>query len=169
MNKTHFTDLATFNCWANKKICDFIAANLTAEMVDREIGSSFPSVRKTLYHVWDAEAIWLQRLNGISKGKFPSDNFIGTFEEGARKFMDNSNELLKKISLSDDSFFQSSITFTVRSGKEYTQEVKPVLTHVINHSTFHRGQLITMFRQLGFTTGIPETDFIEYYREMMNQ
>jgi uncharacterized damage-inducible protein DinB len=40
----------------------------------------------------------------------------------------------------------------------------PILQHVVNHSTYHRGQIATMLRQLG-TKAIP-TDLIAYHREL---
>lgn len=169
MLKTHFIDLATFNTWANKKIIDFITLNINADLFDKEIVSSFPSVKKTIYHIWDAELIWLERLRGVSLKDFPSKTFIGSAEEGMLKFKQNSNALLELVFNSPERFFESSISFTATSGKSYNQEVTAILTHVINHSTFHRGQLITLFRQLGFSSGIPETDFIEFYREKMKQ
>lgn len=165
MNKKHFVDLATFNAWANKKILDFISSNLSADQLEKEIVSSFPSVKKTIYHIWDAELIWLERLRGVSLKDFPSKTFMGSAEDGLKKFMENTNEFPDVVFKSPESFFEGNISFTATSGKSYTQEVSAILTHVINHSSFHRGQLIMMFRQLGFTKGIPETDFIEYYRE----
>lgn len=167
MNKKHFVDLATFNAWANKKIFDFISLNINTDLLEKEIVSSFPSVKKTIYHIWDAELIWLERLRGVSLKDFPSKTFSGTAEEGIRNFMLNTNALLEFASDCPANFFEGNISFTATSGKSYTQEVSAILTHVINHSSFHRGQLIMMFRQLGFTDGIPETDFIEYYRERM--
>ena len=167
MTKNHFVNLATFNLWANKKICDFISANLSAENTEREIVSSFPSVKKTLYHIWDAEHIWLERLHGILKSEFPSKLFIGTFEVGAMQFLKNSTTLVEFVSGCDEKFFSGEIFFIHSSGDKLTQKVDDVLTHVVNHSTFHRGQLITMFRQLGLSEGMPRTDFIAYRRERL--
>jgi len=165
MTKEHFLNLAAFNMWANKKICDFISANLDETLSGREIVSSFSSVKKTVYHLWDAETIWLERLHGNSLRDGPGKNFTGTLQNGLANFLGNSKALREFLSEQTEDFFAGSITFTHRSGKVYTQEINAVLTHVMNHSTFHRGQLITMFRQLGFVEDIPKTDFIEYYRE----
>ena len=50
-----------YNLWANQKICDFLKT-LSDEEVNKEIMSSFSSLQKTLIHVWDAQVIWLTRL-----------------------------------------------------------------------------------------------------------
>ncbi|MCX6274301.1 MAG: DinB family protein [Bacteroidetes bacterium] len=165
MTRNHFVDLATFNAWANNKIFDFITLNINADLLDKEIVSSFPSVNKTIFHIWDAELIWLERLRGVSLKNFPSKTFTGSALEGLKKFIENTNQLLDTVSNSPEVFFEENISFSALSGESYTQEVSAILTHVINHSSFHRGQLIMMFRQLGFTEGIPDTDFIIYDRE----
>ncbi len=165
MTRDHFINLATFNCWANNKISDFVTGNINEVQFDQDIMSSFPSVKKTLYHIWDAELIWLERLRGVSLIAIPSNTFHGTEKEGIVKFMENTGALHEFISNTSENFFKKSISFISTGGKSYTQEVIAILTHVFNHSTFHRGQLIMMFRQLGFTIGIPQTDYIEYCRE----
>ena len=169
MNKKHFLNLATFNVWANKKIMDFISGHINDSIADKEIPSSFPSIRKTVYHIWDAENIWLERLRGYSPKEFVSLNFKETFSEGLEKFSENSNMLHSFLFGKDDSYFDGMVSYTHTSGKFYSQRIDDVLTHVFNHGTFHRGQLITMFRQLGINNGIPETDFIEYCREKEQQ
>lgn len=40
-----------------------------------------------------------------------------------------------------------------------------MIQHCVNHSSYHRGQLITMMRQVG-ATSIPNTDMIAFYRTM---
>lgn len=144
---------------------DFISANVTETMANQEIISSFSSVKKTIFHIWDAESIWLERLQGNSPKEFQSAHFAGSFKDGIEKMMANSNAYLSFLLAKDESYFSGDVSYTHTSGKFYTQRVEDVLTHVFNHSTFHRGQLITMFRQLGLSSGIPKTDFIEFTRE----
>jgi uncharacterized damage-inducible protein DinB len=165
MYKSHFLNLGTFNFWANKKIMDFISGHVPAAMADQKIISSFPSVKRTIYHIWDAESIWLERMSGRSPMEFASINFNGSFKEGLTKFLDNSQMIHSFLIAKDESYFSGNVSYTHTSGKFYSHRVEDVLTHVMNHSTFHRGQLVTMFRQLGITEGIPKTDLIEYCRE----
>jgi uncharacterized damage-inducible protein DinB len=165
MSKTQFIRLAAFNVWANRTMTDFISSNFSSGQEENEITSSFPSVRKTIYHVWDAEKVWLERMKGNSLMEFPSVHYQGSFSEGRQLFLQNSIALHEFISEKPQDFFEGDISYVHTSGKPYTQEASDVLTHVMNHSTFHRGQLITMFRQLGFNKGIPKTDFIEYVRQ----
>jgi len=157
----HFSNLAAFNVWANKRMCDFIIANLRSEQIDKELVSSFPSVQKTIYHIRDAEATWLERLGGI-----PIKGTTGSFETELNIFIRNSKALLEFLSSRDEKYLNGIISYVHKNGVEYAEQASDIVTHVINHSTFHRGQLIMMFRQLGFTEGIPKTDFIAYAREI---
>lgn len=79
-----------YNLWANKIIADVISEKVI-DLLDNEIPNSFPSLRKTLLHIWDAENIWLTRLNNLPITDWPSkdvskhasvlQNFIRQSEE----------------------------------------------------------------------------------------
>ncbi|MES1222732.1 MAG: DinB family protein, partial [Bacteroidota bacterium] len=60
---THLKRLVKYNLWANKRIAE-VMMNTDGALLSKEIASSFPSIRKTVFHVWDAEFIWLKRLYG---------------------------------------------------------------------------------------------------------
>jgi len=165
MMRDHYIQLAAFNVWANKRICDFIAANLTSEQIEKVLVSSFPSVRKTINHICDAEAIWLERLRGNLMNDW-SEHRGESFNEELTAFLEKSIALLEFLKAKNEAFISGNISYVHRSGIHYNEPASEILTHIINHSTFHRGQLIMMFRQLGFTEGIPKTDFIAYAREI---
>lgn len=165
MTKKHFVNLASYNLWANTRMTDFISANISDEQASKEIISSFPSVKKTVYHIWDAEDIWIERLRGNSLKEFSSPHYKGSFADGMKSFLQNSTAILEFLKAKEENYFISTCAYMHTSGIPYEQRLTDILTHLFNHNSFHRGQLITMFRQLGFTTGIPATDFIEYTRE----
>lgn len=71
---------AAYTIWANQKIFDCMS-NLSGELITQEITSSFPSLSKTILHMWNAEAIWWQRLKLEEKIIVPGDNFTGSFTE----------------------------------------------------------------------------------------
>ena len=162
--KTLFTKYTRYNLWANQRVCDFIKNNLSEEQLNKEIISSFPSLKQTLYHIWDAENIWLKRLQGESLSTFPSRDFKGTSEAGINSFLSNSKKFSDVISSKDDSFFQSSFKYTNIKGVQFESKASDIIQHVVNHNSYHRGQIITMFRQIGFTE-LFSTDYIAFCRE----
>src|SRR3569833_4108445 len=69
---------ANCNLWANKLIIDAIM-KLDEPQIDLEIASSFPTIRKTVYHTWSAECIWLQRLQLAEYPVWIESDFDGSF------------------------------------------------------------------------------------------
>jgi uncharacterized damage-inducible protein DinB len=158
---SHLIKLCKFNVWANDRICTWIKKADTK--VDEELKSSFPSIRKTLYHLWDAQFIWLARLNGESPNTWPSHSFEGTLDEAIEGVHQNSLAFVSFIEQLNESEYQRQVEFRSIDGTPYFNSVEEIITHVVNHSTYHRGQLITMLRTVGFTA-VESTDFIRYLR-----
>lgn len=152
-----------YTIWANQKMFDCISG-LTEEQIDREIASSFASLRKTVIHMWDAESAWWQRLKLVEKMEIPSASFSGNFAELIKKV--NQQSLLWKEWVDNATEVQLQHVFAYRNTKkeEFKQPVNEVLLHLFNHATYHRGQLVTILRQLGVDK-IPQTDFVVYCRK----
>jgi uncharacterized damage-inducible protein DinB len=155
---------AQYNVWANKLILDAIM-KLEDDVVDKEIVSSFSTIRATVYHTWSAEYIWLQRLQLAEHPVWVQGEFSGTFEDAADAWRKTSTELAQFVEKQyDDRALEHVLQFYDRQKASHKMPVFQVLHHVFNHSTYHRGQLVTMLRQAG-TTEIPGTDFIRFARK----
>lgn len=150
-----------YNVWANVRITD----SIPDEVADMELISSFSTIRKTLYHFWDAQEIWLTRLRGDQITDWPSKHFAGTFKDALHQFKDSSQQLAEFAQSLDDAFFSTPITYTNTQGQSFVNTPEEILMHVCNHATYHRGQLVTMLRNACVTT-IPSTDMIAYFREL---
>jgi len=151
-----------YNLRANKLLCDVMAA-LTDEQIDMEIVSSFPSIRKTVYHMWGAEDIWKRRLSRESTDTWAPKHFKGAFTEALQSWQDTSQWYIDFIQAAGDELLLGNLTYKNMAGDEYTNSVRDIVQHVMNHSTYHRGQLVTMLRQAGVTE-IPSTDYIAFLR-----
>ena len=161
--KELLSEYALYNAWANKLIIDAMQKLDEAAAV-KEIVSSFPSVLKTVVHTWSAESIWLQRLKLIEHPVWQADGFSGNIADACAEWQSASKTLVKFVTeQADDNSFIQNLPFHDRQGVAYNMPVYQVLQHVFNHSTYHRGQLVTMLRQLGVTQ-IPSTDFIGFAR-----
>lgn len=60
--------------------------------------------------------------------------------------------------------YSGMVSYKTLDGKEFKNTVEEVVTHCMNHGTYHRGQLITMLRQAGHTK-VGSTDYIRFARE----
>lgn len=151
-----------YNIWANKAIADFLADKAN-NLLDKEIISSFPSIRKTIFHIADGQYVWFSRLNGTSPTDWPSKNMKP--EDAIPAMMNTSTQFGELCRGKPDSFWSEVVTFKAMDGTEYKETTANIIMHLMNHGTFHRGQLMTMFRQVGFEGKMPRTDFIAYLRE----
>jgi uncharacterized damage-inducible protein DinB len=156
-------DYARYNLWANERLIN-IFRTTKDELIEQTISSSFPSVRQTVLHIWDAESIWLERLNDNSPTSFPSTTFTGTNAEAFDGLIGSSTAFLQFVENRPAPFFRERKRIMTLKGGEYHELVTDMIHHCLNHSTFHRGQLVMMCRQLGISH-IPATDFIFYKRE----
>ena len=156
--------MAKYNLWANKRIVD-IMLKLDDEQLDKEIVSSFPSVRATAYHIWGAEFLWLQRIQLTEQPVYIPDVFRGGFAEACSDWQAVSQVFIDFIERQyDDKALMHVFQYYNLEKRSFKNPVFEVLQHVFNHSTYHRGQLVTMLRQLGIEK-IPATDFTAYTRK----
>ena len=162
MKSTAHLKLAVeYNLWANKKIAE-VLLQTTASELNKEIVSSFSSIRKTVYHIWDAEFIWLSRINGVSLSSFPSKDFGDDI--AIDSFLSCSEDWLKSTANQEDAFFDKVCTYKNLKQVEFSNTYAEIILHCMNHSTYHRGQLITLLRQAG-KVDLPSTDMIAFFRE----
>jgi uncharacterized damage-inducible protein DinB len=154
--------LYQFNAWADRRLLDACGA-LSHEQFTRNLGSSFSSVRDTLVHLYGAEWVWNERFQGRSPSSLVSGagypdlaSVRAKLEEMDRYYID----FVSKLTQQD---LDRVIRYKSFSGDEFSNPLWQSLHQVSNHATYHRGQVITMLRQLGVKP--VSTDLIMYYRE----
>lgn len=161
MLKEFSLNLLNYTSWANGKLFSIVPE----ELADLQLKSSFSTIRKTFMHIWDAEIIWFQRMSGNFSNVWPPEkNAIGNMPADLKELLTFESEFISLILNKDESFFTERMTYTNLQGHQFSNEYAHTIQHVVNHSTFHRGQVVTMLRELGVTE-IPATDLIAYYRE----
>ena len=154
---------SAYTIWANQKILDCIS-NLSDDQISREITSSFSSIQKTVLHMWDAESIWWQRLKLNEFIERPSDGFNEGFGELSKKLAAQSKQWEEWVNNATETQLNHVFAYQNTKKEQFKQPVYEMLLHIFNHNTYHRGQLVTMLRQLGVEK-IPPTDFIVFCRK----
>lgn len=157
-----FTRYAAYNHWANRLMVDWVR-NAERPLLDAHTSSSFPTLHLTLLHIWDAQFIWTERLHGTTPHIFPSHEHQSLHEETFEGVLRSSEKLVHFLQDQEDAFFDGLMTYGTTSGKIITNQVSDILLQVLQHSAYHRGQLITMGRTLGLENP-PQTDFIAFTR-----
>ena len=155
-------EYASYNLLANQKITQAILA-MDEALVQQIVPSSFPNIYATILHIWDAESIWWQRIKLHEHIVVPSATFNPTIKEAVNGWLNQS--ALWKEYVSDASELKLRHVFEYKSTHKESvkQPLYRAIHHVFNHSTYHRGQLVTMMRILG-EKKIPPTDFINLIR-----
>jgi uncharacterized damage-inducible protein DinB len=133
------------------------------EIFRKDMASSFPSIEKTILHMCDAEAIWLQRLEWKEVREIPSVNFKGDKDQLLQLWIQGAAGFLNYITENRHDL-AGQINYRDLKGNPYSQKRYEIAAHVCHHSTYHRGQIVTMLRQCG-ETEIPQTDLIAWYRK----
>ena len=151
-----------YEYWANERLFQVIRT-LTEEQQQQEIISSFSSVHKTCLHIWDATSIWWQRVHKVKEIVVPSLSFHPTMSEIENGMLQQNTQWIEWIRTADEAAVTYVLPYKNMKGEPFEQEVKEILLHINNHGTYHRGQLVTMLRQLGMEK-IPQTDYILYSR-----
>jgi uncharacterized damage-inducible protein DinB len=162
--KDYLLQLLNYNWWAHSRIF----ASIDESLIDQETSSSFNTLRKTIYHIWGAEELWLKRVMGDSSPVWQSQNFAGSFSEALNAMHKNNEAWIELIGSRSDTELQTAINYKNVAGTSFSNRLDHIVAHVCNHSTFHRGQSVTMLRALG-ATEIPATDLIAYFREIQKR
>jgi uncharacterized damage-inducible protein DinB len=162
MSPEEIRQLYDYNAWANRRALSG-AEKLSVEEFTRPMGSSFSSVRDTLAHICGAEWIWLERFQGRSPSALPDNLRFNDVESLRNHWVQQEVRLLdfaRGISQADlDGEFEYK---TLRFGI-YRNPLWQSMMHLVNHGTYHRGQVTTLLRQLGAQPML--MDLMHFYRE----
>ena len=162
MTKDYFIQLADYNIWANNIVCNWLD-NISEAQWNQEVVSSFNSIQETVLHLISAEHIWVQRMDKVENPEWLATTYKGTKEEHIALWKQASEKLKNFMVDFDENNLQVYYSFKRFNGEINTAPYYQTFAHVFNHSTYHRGQLVTMLRQVGFTD-VGSTDLLQYFR-----
>lgn len=162
MDLKDIRELYAYNRWANQRALS-AAARLDNAAFLRNLGNSFSSVRDTLAHILGAEWIWLERWHGRSPVALLSAADFTSTQSLEAGWQTVESERSRFIEALTPARLQGEIAYTNRRGERYAYPLWQQMVHVVNHSTYHRGQITTLLRQLGAEA--VATDLLEYYDE----
>ena len=149
-----------YNLWANQELAGFFLKQ-DQETFFAPIANSFPTIKATFLHIYGAELIWLGRLKGETP-QFPEMEDDRALV--LNRFLAKSKAFLDFVSEWSDEDFAQTFSFTTTEGNNLESRKVDAIFHCMNHSTYHRGQLVTLSKQLGLD-GAPSTDLIWYLRK----
>jgi uncharacterized damage-inducible protein DinB len=129
----------------------------------KEIESSFSSLYKTIFHVWSASTIWLNRVHKKANISQPEDRVSGSMKELGVTWDEIDLNWLHFVNHVNEDYLREKLHYQNSRGDSFDEKLYLIIMQVFNHGTYHRGQLVTMLRQTGAET-IPNSDFIAWAR-----
>ena len=161
--KSHLLSYINFNLWANIQKTDWLLSK-DPVLMTATVNSSFPTLHKTLEHIWVAECIWMKRIKGE-----PFQNLLEVCAGKDTKFvaeilLNQSKDYITFLNDLPETSLHDVIAYTLLSKDTGSATIAHILQHVVNHGSYHRGQLVTMGRELGLIDP-PKTDYMEYIRK----
>lgn len=164
-------ELYDYNYWARDRQLEACRA-LTPEQLRRPMGSSFSSVRDTLAHLLVVEWVWHERWRGREPRTLPGVEEGISFEEMSRRWNDQFPALEKIegrwrgverdirdfLAALAEKDLAREVRYQNFRGETWAYPLWRAMLHVVNHQTYHRGQITTLLRQLGAKA--PAIDFL---------
>lgn len=147
--------------WATDRILDILDP-LTEEQFKKDLGSSHGGVHGTMVHLFGADWIWFERWKGNSPATLIRPEDVPSRQALKDRWQVHFGEIKQFITTLNDNRLQSPHSYKDIKGNPHTELLFYQMQHKVNHSSYHRGQIVTMVRQLGAKA--QSTDLINYYR-----
>jgi len=154
------SDYANYNFWANKRLIDWLKTK-PEELIGKEVPSSFTSIKQTLFHIRTVQDWWLGNLTGAVPESQYRHVYQGTASEIFEDVLEQSEKLTNYVESLSQLSLHENCSFSIPTVGEFNQQKLAVIQHTMNHSTYHRGQIVTIGHHLGFHDA-PMTDYMYY-------
>jgi uncharacterized damage-inducible protein DinB len=154
--------LHAFNAWATQKIFDALAP-LPREQFTCDMKASHGSIHGTLTHLVGSEKMWLSRWVGTPDATALQPDAVPTVADLKTVWEHTGFEMARWLGTLTDAKLQETFTMTTAAGATHTHTIAQALQHLVDHGSYHRGQIVTLLRQIGVTP--PSTGLIRFYRE----
>jgi uncharacterized damage-inducible protein DinB len=155
--RDHLVRRLAYHHWAGDKAFEAVSA-LTAEQLDRPFGGSFGTGRALLRHVVGVERLWLDRFHGNSPKGLPEFPASWSGQDYRDEWIRVKPEQTKYLQSLTADALAGPLTYTNIKGETWSYQLSDILEHLVNHGTYHRGQITHLLRTMGLAA--PTTDFL---------
>ena len=152
----HALKMYHYHIWANEVIINRLK-ELPQELYHKEIQSGFSSISKVLTHIYIVDCLWFDIIIGNNRNEAfakaeQSKEQLETkdIEELDTKFVKLSEDYIVYLNQQED-LERVIVVDNPYAGKLETS-LTETLIHVVTHGSYHRGNIATMIRKMGFTS-----------------
>lgn len=150
-----------YHRWATGLVLDEAAAQ-PSEQLMKPLGGSFNSLYDTIVHIYQADRVWLDRLEERPSGKLEDYAPPGCMWELRDAWLEVHDRMIAFMKNLDESGVNRIIAYKNLAGEAFESPIWQIILHVVNHGSYHRGQVTSMIRQLGAKP--TSLDLIRFYR-----
>ena len=158
-----FQSLYAFNRWADQRVFD-ACRKLTPEQYSAEPAPGWSSVRSTLVHLAIVTNGWIRGTAGEAVGMPPSEAQLPTVDD-AERLLQQAYQIIDTLLPTLTPEWLATPREFRGAGRSAMLPPWAVLRHIVNHATYHRGQIASKLKRFGIEQ--PPTDFIFWAFEQM--
>ena len=155
--KNLISNYSAYNAWANHRIVTWLST-VDQDLLYKQTPSSYTSLDYTMQHILRTQRYWLLFVSEEDASRNNWSIREGEVENIMTELIEVSEEMKKRFS----SFSEDDLLKVLHLRSDWAQNDLPryeYIQHIINHGTFHRGQIVTIARAIGIRDGIVNTDY----------
>jgi uncharacterized damage-inducible protein DinB len=155
--------LHDYHNWSRDRNLDAVD-HLSPDQFTRHMGSSYCSIRDTIAHIYSSELVWYSRWQGESPTAVLAPELFPDSAAIRAAWLEHEQKTRAFFGTLDGVGLAQVIGYRSLAGQPATSVLWHMLQHVVNHATYHRGQVTTMLRQIDAAP--PKSmDLIVFHRE----
>jgi uncharacterized damage-inducible protein DinB len=162
MNLADLRTLLDYNYWARDRMFEALAP-LTPAQLGADLGGSFGSIHDTVAHLYGAELAWYSRWQGTSPGKLVTGAEFPDLASVRTAWEMHEARMRAYVEELGENGIGRVTEFKLFTGQSAAAPFWQMLQHIVNHGSYHRGQVTTKLRQLGAAPA-KSMDMIAFYR-----
>jgi len=157
--RNYFSMLARYHRWAYGRLYERVNEIDDAKYFeDRNL--FFRSIHGSLNHLLLVDRLWLARLRGEKTGKVDLGEELETDRQRLeRSVFEQCDALIDFTDALDETRIDAGISYVSSKGESFTMPLAPLMAHIVNHGTHHRGQVSTALTQLGIEAPVMDIPY----------
>jgi len=161
MTANDIVTLFEYDKWATNRILEAVSS-VPADKYLEDLRSSHGGIHATLVHIYSSDTVWYRRWTGSSATAHIGKDEVPDLSSLKARWTSYQGDLDRFLRTVDEAKLMAPLSYKDLKGNPHSEPLFQQMQHLVNHASYHRGQVVTMMRQVGATP--VGTDLITFYR-----